>query len=244
MRTFGWFIHFWAYLVAVVPAYFKARRLERRGDIAAHDALTRRVVGKWARSMLRTAGATVTVSGLEHMPPQAAVYVCNHLGYFDIPLVLGYLGADTKPMLAKQEIRKIPIVRSWMTQLHCVFVDRHNPKQSVQALGEAAQWVGKGYSMVVFPEGTRSLDGLVGEFKGGAFRIAQKAGTAVVPCCITGTGNLMPPGRLRIRPAAVTLQVLAPIETEGFTREDWKALPARCEAAIRQAVGQEAPHAD
>lgn len=235
LRTIWWFIQFWAYLIGVLPTYYKAKRLEKRGDIAAHDEITRRVVGKWARRMIKAAGGTVTVAGLEHMPERPAVYVGNHLGYFDIPLVLGYLGNDTKPMLSKQEIRKIPLIRSWMAELRCVFVERNNPKQSVLALNEAASWVRKGYSMVVFPEGTRSPDGLVHEFRGGAFRIAQKSEAMVVPFCITGTGDLMPKGSLRIRPAAVSMRVLEPIDTTDFQQEDWKALPAKCEDAIRQA---------
>ena len=68
MRPILWFIHFWLYQLALLPSRFKARRLAKAGDMAAHDALVRRKVGPWARSMIRTAGGTVRVEGLEHMP--------------------------------------------------------------------------------------------------------------------------------------------------------------------------------
>ena len=89
MRTILWFIHFWLYQLALLPSRFKARRLVGAGDRAAHDAVVRKAVGPWARSMIRTAGGTVSVEGLENMPDEPAVYVSNHRSYFDIPLVLG-----------------------------------------------------------------------------------------------------------------------------------------------------------
>ena len=112
MRTILWFIHFWLYQLALLPSRFKARRLAKAGDRAAHDAVVRKAVGPWARSMIRTAGGTVSVEGLENMPEEPAVYVSNHRSYFDIPLVLGYLGDDTKPLVAKKEIGKIPLIRA------------------------------------------------------------------------------------------------------------------------------------
>lgn len=238
MRTIIWFIYFWLYLLVLLPQHLHVRRLEQRGDVAAHDALTRRVVGRWARRLLKLAGARVTVAGLENLPQGPAVYVSNHLGYFDIPVLLGYLGDDTKPLVAKKEIEKIPLIRDWMKELRCVFIDRDNPRAAVAALNEAADWVKGGYSMVVFPEGTRSKTGKTAEFKAGAFKIAQKNKVPVVPVCITGTDLLMERNRYWIHPAAVTLTVLPAIQTEGYAKEDWRALPALAEAQVRAQLGE------
>lgn len=236
MHTIAWFLYFWLYLLAVLPLFWRARRLERRGKTARHDALVRRVVGRWARRMLWAARARVTVDGLENLPAGPAVYVANHQGYFDIPLVLGYLGDDTKPLLAKKEIDRIPLIRSWMRQLRCVFLERENPRSAVASINQAAAVVGQGYSMVVFPEGTRSKTGQLAPFKPGAFKIAQKNGVPVVPFVIEGTAELMERNHNRIRSGSVYLRVLPPIDTAGYTKEDWRALPALCEGQVAAAL--------
>ena len=236
MHTILWFLYFWLYLIAVLPLYWYLRRLEKRGKRAKCDAILHRTVGRWARRLIRAAGAKVTVEGLEKLPDGPAVYVANHQGYFDIPVVLGYLGEDTKPLVAKKEIDRIPLIRRWMRLLHCVFLDRENPRSAVASLNEAAEWVAQGYSMVIFPEGTRSKTGEVAEFKGGAFKIAQKNKVPVVPFVIDGTAQLMERNGYWIHGGPVRLRVLDPIDTAGYTKEDWRALPALCEERVRQAL--------
>ena len=98
-RTLIWFIRFWLYQLIAIPALFKIRRLGRQGKTAEHDALLHRIVGRWARTMFTMAGGHVRVEGLNNLVDGPAVYVANHLGYFDIPLMIGFLGDDTKPMV-------------------------------------------------------------------------------------------------------------------------------------------------
>ena len=237
MHTIVWFAYFWLYLIAVYPLLLWARHLRRRGDILRHDAIVFAVIHKWARRLLKAAGAKITVQGLENLPPDnvAAIYVGNHQGYFDIPLVLGYLGG-AKGLVAKKEIQKMPMIRSWMVELGCVFIDRENPRASMNALNQAAQHVLDGYPMVVFPEGTRSKTGDMAEFKAGAFKIAQKNNVPVVPFFIEGTGHLLERNGYRIKPATVTITVLPAIDTTGYTREDWKALPALAQDCVSHAL--------
>lgn len=123
-----------------------------------------------------------------------------------------------------------------MRLLHCVFLDRENPRHAVAALNEASGWVAKGYSMVIFPEGTRSKTGEVAEFKGGAFKIAQKNKVPVVPFVIDGTAQLMERNHYFIHGGPVQLRVLDPIDTSDYTKEDWRALPALCERRVRDAL--------
>lgn len=233
MRTLFWFIHFWLYLIVIAPKHWQVKRLAKRNDMDAHDALVREVVGKWARRMIGAAGGSITVEGLENLPTGPAVYVSNHRSYFDIPTVLGYLGDDTKPLVARHEIRKIPLIRGWMKDLHCVFLHRDDPRAAISDLNEAADWVAKGYSMVIFPEGTRTKTGELGEFKAGAFRIAQKNKVPVVPFCIMDTDKLMARDSLWIHPAHVTLKILPPIDTSHYAKAQWRALPALAESQVR-----------
>lgn len=240
MRTILWFIHFWIYLIIMEPNLLWVRHLAKKGRIEEHDAQVRYQVGKWAREMIRTAGGSVKVEGLERMADGPAVYVSNHLSYFDIPLVLGYLGDQTIPLVAKKQIQKIPMIRSWMKELHCVFIDRDNPRASMAALKEAEQWVEQGYSMVVFPEGTRSVDGAVHDFKSGAFRIAQKNKVPVVPFVIQGTQNLMSRDSLWIHPANVAMTVLPEIETKDFDRHQWRKVPEMARDKVNAALSSPA----
>ena len=236
MRTLIWFIYFWTYIIVIYPIYLKVKKLGKDGDVKAHDELTRRIVRVWARRMVGVAGGKVTVQGLENLPCEPCVYVANHSSYFDIPLCLGYLGDDTKPLVAKKQIEKLPLVRDWMKELHCVFINRDNPREAVSALNEAASWTQQGYSMVVFPEGTRTPDGEIKEFKAGAYKIAEKGHLPVVPVCIKGTADLMGCGSLKITPASVTLEILPKIDTTNYTKQDWKALPALTQEIVTVAL--------
>lgn len=237
LHTVLWFTYFWLYLLAALPMLFYVRHLKANGDIKRHDEITFSVVRNWSRRLLKAAGAKVTVMGEENLPADntVAVYVANHQGYFDIPLVLGFLGG-AKGLVAKKEIKKIPFIRSWMEELGCVFIDRENPRASMTALNEASAHVAEGYPMVVFPEGTRSKTGEVGEFKAGAFRIAQKNSVPVVPFFIEGTGFLLERNGWRIHGGDIAIRILPAIDTSNYARDDWKALPALCEDMIKTAL--------
>lgn len=235
MRTILWFLYFWLYLLAVEPWLWKVRALKRQGRTEEHDILAGRIIHNWARRLLAAAGARVTVEGLENLPEGTAVFVSNHQSYFDIPLALGYLG-DPKGLVSKKEIDRIPFIRQWMRELGCVFLDRENLRASVSALGDASDRVAAGYSMVVFPEGTRSETGEVGEFKAGAFKIAQKNKVPVVPFVLEGSSRLMGKHSLWIHPASVTVKILEPIDTSCYGREEWRALPALAERRVKDGL--------
>ncbi|MEG2769629.1 MAG: lysophospholipid acyltransferase family protein, partial [Oscillospiraceae bacterium] len=180
MRTIIWFIYFWLYLLALIPKMHATTKARKNGDWEKCDELAHREVPKWANSLLKLAGVKVTVHGSENLPSVPCVFVANHESYYDIPIMLTTLG---KPfgLMAKKEIMKLPLIRTWMKNLGCVFVDRKDPRAAMQSLNEAEAFVKMGRSMVIFPEGTRAKDGVIGEFKSGSFRIATKAKVPLVP---------------------------------------------------------------
>lgn len=235
MRTIVWFIYFWLYLLALWPRMHKALRLEAEGDLAGRDAIVQEEIPKWAASLLKLAGAEITVRGRENLPKEPAVYVSNHQGYFDIPILLTQLGA-AYPLIAKQETQKIPLIRTWMRLLQCQFIDRSNPRQSVSCLNEAARALSReGRSFILFPEGTRSRRDEMGPFKSGGFRIASKTGAPIVPVAIDGSFRLMEGNGMWIRPAQVTVTILPPVETKGLSREEVKALEETVQRRIAEA---------
>lgn len=228
------------YLIGTLFRRPRCDALKKRGDTAGADAIVFDVAQRWARFTLRAAGARVETQGLENLPADdmPAVYVGNHQGYFDIMLVLGYLGG-AKALLSKKSIGKVPIARGWMERFRCVFVNREDPRGAAAAFREAAGNVEAGYPIIIFPEGTRSRDGKVAQFKAGAFRIAQKSHVPVVPFCIDGTGLFFERNGKRINPkVTLRLRVLPAVDTSAYTRDDWKALPALCEEQVRAALDE------
>ena len=235
MRTIVWFLYFWGYLLFALPQMKKAQRLEAAGELDARDALVEPRIRSWARSLLKLAGVKVEISGLENIPEGPVVFVPNHQSYFDIPVLLAWLDRPY-PLVSKQEVKKLPLIRQWMELLGCVFIDRDNARQSVSALGEAARtMVERKRSLIIFPEGTRSRGETIGEFKNGGFRAALKAGVPVVPVVIDGTYWAMEANHMWIKPAAVKVQVLEAIPTAGMSREESKEIGERVRGLIAEA---------
>lgn len=234
MRTIIWFAYFWAYLLALIPPLRKAQRLEREGDDPGRYAILDREIPKWADRLMRLSGMTVIVEGRENIPHTPCVFVSNHQGYFDIPLLLCHLDRPYG-MVAKDAIEKLPLIRDWMRLLGCVFIDRSNPRQSVAALGVAAEGLTQqGRSFIIFPEGTRNRGGELLEFKNGAFRVALKSGVPIVPVCIDGSWRAMEAQGGWIKPAAVKLTILPPVATHGMSREQSKTIGAEVRELIAQ----------
>ena len=224
LRTIVWFLYFFGALVALVPQMICAQRKKAAGAPGA-KAYIHRYVRMWAGTLLRIAGVTVTVKGQENIPKgRAVVFTPNHQGDYDIPLMLMYLD-EPHALVAKIETRKIPLVRTWMKLLDCVFIDRKNPRQAVTAMKEAGALLARGESVIVFPEGTRSKGDAMGEFKHGAFKMAFAAGAPVVPVVIDGSYKIMEANHNLMCPGHVTMTVLPPIETAGLDRAAQKALP-------------------
>ena len=237
MRTIIWFLYFWLYLIVVLPEYWRVCRMEKRGETERHDRLVRKHVQNWAGRLLRLAGAEITTTGRENIPEGPVVFVANHQGYFDIPLMLTQLDKPN-PIVAKKEIMKLPMIRGWMEQLRCVFLDREDPRKSMESLKSAQELLGKGYSVTIFPEGTRNSGGELGELKAGAIRVATRAHVPVVPVCIDGSYKLMKKGSLWIHPAKVKIRILPAISTEGMSREEIRALPEQLREQIGNGIEQ------
>lgn len=232
-RTVIWFIYFWLYLLAIIPRYLKVRQLARQKKTAEHDELVFRIVQKWARSLVSLAGAAVKVSGSENLPKnQSVVFISNHQGNFDIPILLGYIDLP-KAFIAKIEILKMPLIRTWMQHMHCVFMNRSDLRQSLRTIGTAAEYLKQGYSMVIFPEGTRSKGDTMGEFKPGSFKLALKAEVPIVPVTIRGSYRIMEQNGFLIKPAEVEVIISEPIATKGLTKEESANLPER----VREIIG-------
>lgn len=235
-RTIIWFIYFWWTAAFANPKLKKAAKLKENGELQAYGELVESATRNWSLGLLRKARVQVQVKGLENIPQDETVlFVSNHQGNFDIPILIGCI-PKYKGFIAKVELEKIPIITTWMRHLHCVFMDRSNPRQSVKSIIEGANLLKAGHSMVVFPEGTRSIDGQMGDFKAGALKLATRAKVNIVPITISGSYKIMEKGSLIVHPQDVELTIHPLFCTESYTDKDTQVLAQDVESVIKRAL--------
>ena len=233
IRTIIWFIYFWLYLIYLIPALIRVSALAKAGNIKERDEMVNKVACKWADSLLKMAGVTVTVIGSENVPSdQPVVFVSNHQGNFDIPILLAHIDKP-KAYITKIELEKMPLISPWMKHKKCVFIDRSNIRQSLKAISEAAANLKQGYSIVIFPEGTRSKGKDMGEFKAGSMKLALKAQAIIVPVTIRGSYKIMEENGFIIKPGHVEVIISEPIPTKDLTKEEVGNLPHLVQKVIQ-----------
>lgn len=231
-RTLIWFIYFWLYQVFIFPSLLKANRLAAENKTAELDSLVNAIAIPWARSLLKLAGCKVHVIGAENVPENTAVlFVSNHQSNFDIPILMAHIDRE-KGFVAKENLEKLPLISQWMRHIHCVFIKRGSPRDAAIAINQGIKLLKAGYSMVIFPEGTRSKDGALQEFKPGALKLATKAGVPIVPVAISGSIHMMRKGSLVIHPSEVTLIISPAILPETYETNDTVALSEQAKTII------------
>ncbi|MCP4686509.1 MAG: 1-acyl-sn-glycerol-3-phosphate acyltransferase [Desulfobacterales bacterium] len=186
--------------------------------------LPHRIARAWGGSILLAAGIDVTVKGVSNIDPDRSyIYMCNHQSNTDIPILLGRLPVQFR-WLAKAELFKIPLFGKSMRGCGYISIDRSNRASAIRSLNEAARTIRDGASVMIFPEGTRSWDGRIHSFKKGGFVLAIKSGAPIAPIVIRGARAAMPKGSKRIRPGAVSLEILPPVETTDYKLKNKQAL--------------------
>lgn len=214
MRTVIWFTYFWLYQLVSLPKYFILKsKLKKNQNITGE---VHKVSTKWARSLMKVTGSTIEVCGEENIPTDGpVVFIANHQSNFDIPLMIGYINKP-KGFIAKKETEGMPIVGYWMKFMQCIFLDRKDPRAAVRTIKQGVEIVKSGQAMVIFPEGTRSETGQLGEFKPGSFKLGMKAGAKVLPVTIDGTFDIMRKGSSKIKPASVKLTISKAIDSSKY----------------------------
>lgn len=189
----------------------------------------------WAKYIVRSTGSTVKVIGKENLiKDRPVLVVSNHQGYFDIPILMGNMGFPIG-FIAKTDLQKFPFLSDWMTLIHCLFMDRDDMKQSLKVITEGIKQIKNGQSMVIFPEGTRSLDGSVAEFHAGSFKLATKAKAPIIPVTIDGSCKVMD-RKWNIGKTEVILTIHEPIYTENMPKDEQADLNVRVRDIITGAL--------
>lgn len=180
----------------------------------------------WARLGLLISGVQLVISGQENIPAEGAViYMPNHQSAFDILVLFAGLPGQFR-WLAKEELFKIPMFGLYMKACGYVAIDRSNRNKALQSMKTAARRIHDGTSVVIFPEGTRSVDGRLLPFKKGGFMLALQAEVPIVPVAIDGSWKIQPKNSRRVTPGTIRVTIGAPVPTEGRTTADRDTLMA------------------
>lgn len=205
---------------------------ESKGDIKNRDKYIYKVVSTWSRFVMNISGAKINVIGLENLPEnQTILFISNHQSNFDIPLLLSSINIP-KGFIAKKELERWPFISPWMKYINCIFMDRDSLRKSAESIVEGINLLKSGYSMVIFPEGTRSKGKTIDEFKGGSFKLATKSKCLIVPLTINGTYKLLESNNNMIKGADIELVIHPPIDTTKLSKEELESLPETVQSII------------
>lgn len=186
----------------------------------------------WCRLVAYSIFARIHVHGEGHIRgDETYVYMANHSSLIDTPALFGYLPYQFK-IMAKKELFYVPFM-GWHLWTSGNFpVDRSDGRKTAKSLRMVIEGVRGGKSLAIFPEGTRTPDGRLQEFKPGAFKIALRAGVPIVPVTIRGTFRLLPKTTLAPRPGRVDVFIGEPIATAGYSEKRLPELIDRVRSAI------------
>src|SRR6266852_1620836 len=171
-------------------------------------------------------GVQVRVKGIERIPPVTVIFAANHTSSAYAPAVVGAIPRRIA-ILLKRSLFKYPIVGQAFHLAQFIPVDRFNRDSAITSLEKATEALKSGQSFLIYPEGTRSPDGRLQEFKKGTAVMAIKAGVPIVPIACSGAHRIMKKRELKIFPGDIYVEFLAPINAAEYTTEQREELSAR-----------------
>ncbi len=192
----------------------------------------------WAPVLLASGWVRLDIRGLERIDPGRPYFVvANHQSWVDIPLLIRALPMPVL-FIAKQELSRIPLLRQYVETMGMVFVNRSDRRESVRSVGKLAERLHQGWSVLSFPEGTRSPDGELLRFRTGTFAAALETGVDVLPVAVEGAARIVPRSGIRFRPGRVRIAIGEPIPVAGYAHDDRAALAARAQEVVAQEIAR------
>ncbi len=209
------------YLITTIPERKRLHRLEQTDPKKASE-LASASIQKTFKRIVSLAGIDLKVEGLENIPEEACLFVGNHCSYFDI-VTAGSIIPGGVGFVSKDSLAKIPGLADWMTLIHCLFLNRSDIKEGLKTILTGVEYIKDGYSMFIYPEGTRCPEGTPGEFKGGSLKMAQRAKAPVVPVATSGSRDIFENNRgLSIKPGTVHITFGEPFTFDDLSKEEKK----------------------
>ena len=168
-------------------------------------------------------GVRVHVKGVERIPPGTCIFAANHTSSADAPAVVGAIPRRIA-ILLKRSLFEWPIVGQAFHLAHFIPVDRFNRESAIESLEKATSALRDGQSFLIYPEGTRSPDGRLQEFKKGTAVMAIKSGVPLVPVACSNAHRIMEKRKLKISPGEILVEFLDPIDPAKYTLDEREVL--------------------
>jgi 1-acyl-sn-glycerol-3-phosphate acyltransferase len=217
-----WYIYFALYLIFIsIKCTIKLFFLKKKSNEIA-DRYVYETARNISKHVLKITKTKTCVKGIENIPKEPCIFVCNHQAIFDAFLLVANISQLTG-FMAKKEIKGYPLIGTWIKAMHSVFIDRQNVREGMKAINEGVENIRKGYSMIIFPEGTRSLNSEMGEFKKGSMKLALKSKVPIVPITVDGTYRVVEVGK-QVRGHFIKMIVHEPIYIDKISEDDKKNL--------------------
>lgn len=231
------FIFLTIYFIVSIPIQLFELILEKINMDARNKSSL--AIVKWGLKVIGfISGVKLEVNGLDNIPDdQAVLFVGNHISFFDIIVTYPLMKRPTG-YIAKKEIRKVPFLSWWMYFVNCIFLDRKDPRQGLKSVLEASEKIKNGTSIFLFPEGTRSKDGKLAQFKDGGFKIATKAKAPIIPIGIQGTSDILENHFPIIKSGKVIVNFGKPVYTSEMSKAEQKSLPDLVREQVKELSNQ------
>lgn len=191
---------------------------------------------KWSGLLLKILNVQIKLSGKIPQNSSSYIYVSNHSSMVDIPVLLFAL-PDNVRIIYKKELEKIPIFGTCLRLSPFISIEREKARNAMSSIDKAVGSVRNGVSVIVFPEGTRSKDGRLGEFKRGAFLLAARSGKPIVPVTIIGAPKILPSGTFELNSGIIEVRIHEQIShQDSMTKADEVGLMANVKSQIDNAL--------
>jgi 1-acyl-sn-glycerol-3-phosphate acyltransferase len=231
---FAWGIGSMAHLSKLKRLIDSARAEGRWAD---EQEYIRQAQNYWGPGGLGALGGTLEAERLDRIPEGPVLFVSNHQGNADIVVFMAAVTMKQHGFVAKKELESIPYFGKWVPRIRSLMIERGDPRATLRAFREGEEWLRQGFSLVIFPEGTRSRSDEMGSFQKGSLRMATQTGLPIVPVSLSGSWRLFEEKGYP-RPWTVRFHVHEPIATEGLSKEEIAGLDDRVEAVIRAKVDE------
>lgn len=207
------------------------------GDLKTEQAQILEACQIWSSHIVEKMQVDYNVINPENLPKEGpVVFIANHQSYADILSFAYNIKNHQVSFIAKDNLAKIPVFGKWILRIRGIFIQRGDARASLRTINEGVDYLKQGFSLVIFPEGTRSRSSQMAEFKAGSFKLATKAKVPVVPITLDGGYHTYEERGAVTKGCHIDFMVHPPIETKDMTRAELAELPQQVESIIRNGL--------
>ncbi|MFR7989317.1 MAG: lysophospholipid acyltransferase family protein [Anaerovoracaceae bacterium] len=207
------------------------------GDTDKEREIIAYATGLWVNRVIDIFDLHINVEGRENLPEDGpCVFISNHEGYADIVVLFKALEGRQIGFIAKDSLEKVPYFGKWIRAIRGVFIKRGNTRDALKSIQAGVDVLKQGFSLVIFPEGTRSHGPKMGSFKAGSFKLATKSKVPIVPVTINGTYHMFEEREVITGGAHVDVIIHPAIDTASLDRHQIANITHEVENTIRETL--------